>query len=207
MTAGTEPVAARPGTDERSGLPDWLLTTDHKRIGILTIGTALFLFFLFGALALTMRAQLAQPNQHILSPQAYLQFMTMHGTGMITLAITPLALGLGVYLIPLQVGAPRIAAPRVTLLGYYLYVAGAIALIWGFLIPGGASDGWWGYTPLSNSVYTPGPGESLWVAGVFLAATGLLLHGFTVLWTILRMRAPGVTMMRLPVFGWTMLVT
>ena len=128
----------RPATGERSGLPDWLLTTDHKRIGILTIGTALFLFFLFGALALTMRAQLAQPNQHILSPQAYLQFMTMHGTGMITLAITPLALGLGVYLIPLQVGAPRIAAPRVTLLGYYLYVAGAIALIWGFLTPGGA---------------------------------------------------------------------
>ena len=207
MTAGTEPVAAPPATGERSGLPDWLLTTDHKRIGILTISTALFLFFLFGALALTMRAQLAQPNQHILSPQAYLQFMTMHGTGMITLTITPLALGLGVYLIPLQVGAPRIAAPRVTLLGYYLYVAGAIALIWGFLIPGGASDGWWGYTPLSNSIYSPGPGESLWVAGVFLAATGLLLHGFTVLWTIVRMRAPGVTMMRLPVFGWTELVT
>jgi hypothetical protein len=102
--ARTEPVAARPGTDERSGLPDWLLTTDHKRIGILTISTALFLFFLFGALALTMRAQLAQPNQHVLSPQAYLQFMTMHGTGMITLAITPLALGLGVYLIPLTRG-------------------------------------------------------------------------------------------------------
>ena len=134
--------------------------------------------------------------------------MTMHGTGMITLAITPLSLGLGVYLIPLQVGAPRIAAPRVTLLGYYLYVPGAITLIWGFLTPGGAaSDGWWGYTPLSNSVYSPGPGESLWVAGVFLAATGLLLHGFTVLWTMVRMRAPGVTMMRLPVFGWTELVT
>jgi cytochrome c oxidase subunit 1 len=208
MTASVEPVAAPPATEERAGLQDWLLTTDHKRIAILTIGTALVLFFVFGALALTMRAQLAQPDQHILGPQAYLQFMTMHGTGMITLTITPLALGLGVYLIPLQVGAPRIAAPRATLLGYWLYVAGAIALLWGFLTPvGGASDGWWGYTPLSNSIYSPGSGESLWVAGVFLAASGLILHGITVLWTILRMRAPGMTMMRLPVFAWTMLVT
>jgi cytochrome c oxidase subunit 1 len=208
MTATTEPVAAPPATQERDGLPGWLLTTDHKRIGILTIGTALVLFFFFGALALTMRAQLAQPDQHILSPQAYLQFMTMHGTGMITLTITPLALGLGVYLVPLQVGAPRIAVPRIALLGYWLYVAGAVTLIWGFLSPvGGADTGWWGYTPLSNGVYSPGAGQSLWVAGVFLAASGLILHGVTVLWTILRMRAPGMTMMRLPVFSWTQIVT
>ena len=208
MTATTEPVGASPATQERDGLPGWLLTTDHKRIGILTIGTALVLFFFFGALALTMRAQLAQPDQHILSPQAYLQFMTMHGTGMITLTITPLALGLGVYLVPLQVGAPRIAAPRIALLGYWLYVAGAVTLIWSFLSPaGGADTGWWGYTPLSNGVYSPGAGQSLWVAGVFLAASGLILHGVTVLWTILRMRAPGMTMMRLPVFSWTQIVT
>ena len=174
---------------------------------LLTIGTALVLFFFNGAVALTMRAQLAQPDQDILSPQAYLQFMTMHGTGMIAVTITPLALGLGVYLVPLQVGAPRIAAPRATLLGYWLYVAGAIMLIWGFLTPDGAADGWWGYTPLSNTVYSPGPGESLWTAGVFLAATGMTLQGGTTLWTLLRLRAPGVTMMRMPVFCWTQLVT
>jgi cytochrome c oxidase subunit I len=200
-------VYPAPAEEDRDGLPQWLLTTDHKRIGILTIGTALVLFFFNGALALTMRAQLAQPNQDILSPQAYLQFMTMHGTGMIAVTITPLALGLGVYLVPLQIGAPRIAAPRATLLGYWLYVAGAITLIWGFLTPDGASDGWWGYLPLSNSIYSPGPGESLWTAGVFLAATGMVLQGSTTLWTLLRLRAPGVTMIRLPVFCWTQLVT
>ncbi len=208
MTAGLKPVPyPSPADQDRDGLPGWLLTTDHKRIGILTIGTALVLFLFNGALALTMRAQLAQPGQSILNPQLYLRFMTMHGTGMIALTITPLAIGLGVYLVPLQVGAPRIAAPRVTLLGYWLYVCGTIALTWGFVSPYGASAGWWGYTPLSNSVYTPGPGQSLWTAGVFLAATGMISMGCTTLWTMLRMRAPGVTMMRLPVFCWTQLVT
>jgi cytochrome c oxidase subunit I len=208
VTAKIEATAFPPPADDvRDGLPQWLLTTDHKRIGILTIGTALVLFFFNGAVALTMRAQLAQPSQRILSPQAYLQFMTMHGTGMIAVTITPLALGLGVYLVPLQIGAPRIAAPRATLLGYWLYVAGAIVLIWGFLAPHGASAGWWGYLPLSNATYSPGPGESLWTAGVFLAATGMTLQGGTTLWTLLRLRAPGVTMMRLPVFCWTQLVT
>jgi cytochrome c oxidase subunit I len=208
MTTEIRPAVTPPPTPERDGLPDWLLSTDHKRIGMLTVGTALFLFFLFGALALTMRAQLAQPDQHILSPQEYLQFLTEHGTGMIVLVITPLALGLGVYLIPLQIGAPRIAAPRATLLGYWLYVAGAIALIWAFVTPdGGASTGWWGYTPMSSSTNTPGSGQSLWVAGFFLAACGMLLQSLTVLWTIIRMRAPGMTMLRLPVFAWTMLVT
>ena len=196
-----------PADDERDGLPQWLLTTGHKRIGLLTIGTALVLFFFNGALALTMRAQLAQPSQGILSPQAYLQFMTAHGTGMIAVTITPLALGLGVYLIPLQAGAPRIAAPRATLLGYWLYVFGAIALIWAFVTPGGAQDGWWGYTPLSASSYSPGYGMPLWTAGCFLAACGMILQASTTLWTILRMRAPGVTLMRLPVFAWSQLVT
>jgi cytochrome c oxidase subunit 1 len=208
MTARTTLVPyASPADEERDGWPQWLLSTDHKRIGILTVGTSLVLFFFNGAIALTMRAQLAQPGQDILSPQSYLQFMTMHGSGMIAVTITPLALGLGVYLVPLQIGAPRIAAPRATLLGYWLYVAGAIMLIWGFLTPEGASDGWWGYTPLSNSIYTPGPGQSLWAAGMFLAGAGMVLQGATTTWTILRMRAPGVTMMRIPVFTWAQLVT
>jgi cytochrome c oxidase subunit I len=209
MSAPTKlvPYASPAEEGQRDGLPQWLLTTDHKRIGLMTLGTALVLFLFNGSIALTMRAQLAQPSQDILGPQAYLQFMTMHGTGMVALTITPLALGLGVYLVPLQVGAPRIAAPRVTLLGYWLYVFGAITLIWGFAVPGGAATGWWGYTPLSNVIYSPGPGQSLWTAGVFLAAAGMILMGATTLWTLLRMRAPGITMMRIPVFSWTQLVT
>jgi cytochrome c oxidase subunit 1 len=200
-------VYPSPAGEERDGLPQWLLATDHKRIALMQFGTAFVLFLFQGALALTMRAQLAQPGMHILSPQSYLQFMTMHGTGMIALSVTPFALALGVYLVPLQLGAPRIAAPRATLLGYWLYVSGAIFLIWGFLAPDGASDGWWGYTPLSNTVYSPGAGESLWTAGVFLAAAGMVLQGATTLWTILRLRAPGLAMMRMPVFTWAQLVT
>jgi cytochrome c oxidase subunit 1 len=206
MTA--EPaVTAAPGPKQTDGLVGWLQSTDHKRIGILTLGTAFVMFLFDGLLGLAMRAQLARPGQHILSAQQYNQVFTMHGTGMIGLAITPFALGLGVYLIPLQVGAPRIAAPRLTLLGYWCYVLGAVTLVWAFLTPDGAAAGWWGYTPLSSSIYSPGPGMSLWVAGVFLAACGMILQGATVLWTILRLRAPGVTMLRMPVFAWTMVVT
>jgi cytochrome c oxidase subunit 1 len=210
VSAPARPVRyPSPADDEdRDGLPQWLLSTDHKRIGLLTIGTALVEFLFSGALALTMRAQLAQPSQDILSPQQYLQFMTAHGTGMIALTVTPLAIGLGVYLVPLQVGAPRTAAPRATLLGYWLYVFGAIALLWAFVTPtGGADDGWWGYTPLSSTTYSPGDGMSLWTAGVFLAASGMILMSATTLWTALRMRAPHVTMLRLPVFTWTQIVT
>jgi cytochrome c oxidase subunit I len=203
----TTAVAATARRSEPGGLAGWLLTADHKRIGILILATGFVMFLFDGLLGLTMRAQLAQPGQHILDAQQYNEFFTMHGTGMIAVSITPFALGLGVYLIPLMVGAPRIAAPRLTLFGYWLYVLGAIMLIWAFLIPGGAAAGWWGYTPLASSVYSPGPGMDLWVAGVFLAASGMIVHGGTVLWTILRMRAPGMTMLRLPVFTWMMLVT
>jgi cytochrome c oxidase subunit 1 len=193
--------------EKRADALEWLVSTDHKRIGLLLLGTALALFALFGAVALTMRSQLALPAQHILSPQLYDQLFTLHGTGMIALAITPFALGLGVYLVPLQIGAPMIAAPRLTLLGYWLYVCGAVSILLAALVPQGAQDGWWGYTPLANTVFSPGTGMDLWTLGVFLAACGMLTLSGTVTWTILTMRAPGVTLMRMPVFTWSMLVT
>jgi cytochrome c oxidase subunit 1 len=200
-------TAAAAAPREPVGLIGWLMTTDHKRIGILTLATGFVMFLFDGVLGLTMRAQLARPGQHILNTQQYNLFVTMHGTGMISVSITPFALGLGGYLVPLQVGAPRIAAPRVTLLGYWLGVAGALLLVWGFLTPDGAAAGWWGYTPLSTTTYSPGAGMALWIAGVFLAASGMICQGATVLWTLLRMRAPGMTMLRMPVFSWTMVVT
>ena len=196
-----------PADEERDGLPQWLVTTDHKRIGLLILGTSLVLFYEFGALAMTMRSQLAFPSQHLLGNQAYNQIFTMHGTGMIALVVTPIAFGLGVYLVPLMIGAPTIAAPRVTLLGYWLYVVGALALLLGAALPGGAASGWWGYTPLANGTYSPGAGMNLWVIGVSLAACGMLLLSGTVAWTILTRRAPGMTMMHMPVFCWSMLVT
>ena len=198
--------SAAPQAADRDSAFDWLVTTDHKRIGLLTLGTALALLFVMGALALVMRAQLAQPDQHVLSPQQYNQFFTMHGTGMISLVITPFAIGFGVYLIPLQVGAPTIAAPRVALLGFWLYLCGAVGLLGGFALSG-AADSWWSYLPLASTRFSPGAGEDLWIIGVFLAAAGMILLAGTVLWTMLRLRAPGVTMLRLPVFAWTMVVT
>ncbi|HEY9242602.1 MAG TPA: cbb3-type cytochrome c oxidase subunit I [Streptosporangiaceae bacterium] len=200
------PPLARPAA-RRADRMEWLVSTDHKRIGLLIIGTSLVLFYAFGALAMTMRTQLARPDQHLLSNQQYNQVMTLHGSGMIALVVTPIALGLGVYLVPLMIGAPSIAAPRATLLGYWLYVGGALAIILGCAVPGGAASGWWSYIPLANGKYSPGTGQNLWTAGVTLAAAGMLIISGTVAWTILTRRAPGMSMMRLPVFVWSELVT
>jgi cytochrome c oxidase subunit 1 len=203
----TQPRPLAEPAAERADRFEWLVTTDHKRIGLLLVGTSLVLFYVFGAVAMTMRTQLARPDQHLLSPQLYNQLFTLHGTGMIALVVTPIALGLGVYLVPLQIGAPTIAGPRVTLLGYWLYIGGALSIILGCAMPDGADSGWWGYIPLANSVYSPGAGQNLWILGVVLAACGMLLLSASLTWTILTRRAPGMTMMRLPVFTWSMLVT
>jgi cytochrome c oxidase subunit 1 len=195
--------AAAPG-----GAAAWLTTTDHKRIALLTIGTAVVLLFAMGALALTMRAQLALPGMGFLSSQTYDELFTVHGSGMIFLVVTPLAIGFGVYLVPLQVGAPAIAAPRATFLGYAAYVAGAVALLSGFATTtGAASNAWTAYTPLSSSRFSPGPGTDLWIVGTFLAGSGMLLMAATTLWTALRLRAPGMSLMRMPVFSWSMVAT
>jgi cytochrome c oxidase subunit I len=198
-------LAAR---SEPSGLLGWATSRDHKRLGLMVIGTALLLFLVNGALALTMRAQLAQPDGKVVASETYDQLFTIHGSGMIYLVVTPIAIGLGVYVVPLQVGSPVIAAPRATLLGYWLYLFGAICILSGFLTANGASDnGWTAYTPLSTSRYSPGAGTDLWIVGTFLATVGVMLLSGTVLWTLLRLRAPHMTMLRLPVFSWSQLVS
>jgi cytochrome c oxidase subunit 1 len=190
------------------GVIGWVTSADHKRVGLLTIGTAMGFFFLMGVLALLMRAQLAQPDQQFLTASEYDQIFTVHGSGMIYLALTPFALGFGVYLVPLQVGAPAIAAPRTAALGYWLYVFGGAVLLSGFATSGGAaSDGWSEYVPLSGSTYTTGAGVDLWVAGVFLSTVGMMLQGGAVLWTALGKRGRGVTLRRMPIFTWSMVAT
>lgn len=190
------------------GLVALVSTRDHKQIGLMIIGTALVLLFAEGALALVMRAQLAQPGQHIVSAKVYDELFTAHGAGMIYLVLTPIALGIGVYLVPLQTGSPFIAAPRVALLGFWLYIAGALCMYSGYLTGnGGGADGWYSYPPLSDAVYTPGEGMTVWVAGVFVTAVAMVLLSGCVLWTALRLRAPGMTLLRLPVFTWSMIVT
>lgn len=205
-TVATGPRRVLPDSSLRTG--GWLSTSDHKRIAILTMITALVLFFGMGALALVMRAQLAQPDLHILSPRVYNQFFTIHGSGMIYLVFTPFAMAFGMYLVPLQVGAPAIAAPRAAMLGFWLYLLGAVAILTGFAVIGGAaSSGWTAYVPLSDSVYSPGHGEALWIFGTFCAATGMILMAATILWTAIFKRGPTMTMLRMPVFTWSMVAT
>ncbi len=186
----------------------WLFTTDHKRIAILTGGTALVIFFGMGILALLMRSQLAQPGLSIVNRSTYNQLLTIHGSGMIYLAITPFAMAMGVYLVPLQIGAPAIAAPRLVMLGYWLYAVGAVAVLSGFGVAGGAaSSGWTAYVPLSDSQHSPGWGTNLWLFGVFVAAVGMILMAGAILWTILFRRAPSMAMLRMPVFTWSMVAS
>lgn len=192
---------------ERTGLPGWLTTTDHKRIALLTMGTSLVLLLVFGILALVMRAQLAQPEQHLVSNQTYNELFTLHGSGMIYLVLTPLAAGMGLYLVPLQIGAPMVAAPKACLWSYWTYVLGALIILLSAATLGGPSDGWYSYTPLSDSQYTPGYGMDLWILGVMLAVGAMMVMSAAVLWTALRMRAPGMSLLRMPVFTWSEVVT
>ena len=204
---GRPRTAATPGLAQR-GILSWMFTTDHKRIGILTFATALVLMFGFAGLAFAMRAQLAIPNNDILSSHVYNEFFTIHGSGMIYLCITPLAIALGVYLVPLQVGAPAIAAPRLCLAGYWLYVAGALFIIGGFLTEYGAADfGWYAYTPLSTETYSPGHGMFLWIFGVFVAALGMIFMAACTLWTAIRRRAPEMGLFQMPLMTWSNVVT
>lgn len=186
----------------------WLTTTDHKRIAALMLSTAMVLLFAMGALAMAMRTQLGQPGWKMMDNDTYNQLFTIHGSGMIYLVITPIALAAGLYLVPLQVGAPSVAAPRTTMFGFWLYVVGAATVLSGFLTTDGAAkEGWTAYTPLSSARFSPGVGTDLWIAGNFAATTGLILIGGTVLWTALLKRTPGMTMLRIPVFTWSMVAT
>ncbi|WP_345472533.1 cytochrome c oxidase subunit I [Actinoallomurus oryzae] len=202
MSTTTEEAAATAGARA------WLTTTDHKRIAILVGGTALVIFFAMGILALLMRYQLAWARNHFLAAHEYNEVFTIHGSGMIYLVVTPFALAMGLYLVPLQIGASTVAAPRLTMLGYWLYLFGAIAMLGGFALATGAADtGWTAYMPLSNSVYSPGSGQDVWILGVFLSTVGMIFIGATVLWTVMFLRAPGMTMLRLPVFTWATVAT
>ncbi len=204
MSTQTAVAAARAPR----GLLAWVATTDHKRIALRIVGAALIFFVAGGLIALVMRSQLADPGAQLVGRDTYNQLFTMHGSTMIYLVVTPVALALGVYLVPLQVGAADIAGPRLTLFGHWLIVAGGLTMYSGFLTDHGAGKaGWTGYVPLSASQGTPGTGMDLWIIGVLLAALGSFVLGATVLATVLKFRAPGMTMLRLPVFSWTMVAT
>jgi cytochrome c oxidase subunit 1 len=185
-----------------------LRTTDHKLIGIMYLVGSFVFFVLGGLMALVMRAELARPGLQFLSTEQYNQLFTMHGTLMLLFFATPLAFGFANYIVPLQIGAPDVAFPRLNAFAFWLFIFGASLATAGFLVPGGAPDfGWTAYAPLSRAEHTPGVGPDMWVVGLIISGLGTILGAVNIITTILTMRAPGMTMFRLPIFVWNMLFT
>ncbi|HEX8510280.1 MAG TPA: cbb3-type cytochrome c oxidase subunit I, partial [Propionibacteriaceae bacterium] len=165
-------------------------------------------FFFGGLLALGIRAELAFPGLQYLSFEVYNQYFTMHGTIMLLFFATPLFAAFANAIMPLQIGAPDVAFPRLNMFSYWLYLFGALMTCSSFLSPdGAASFGWTAYTPLSDVVHSPGVGGDLWVMGIYLAGLGTILGSVNFITTILTMRAPGMTMFRMPIFTWNIFVT
>src|SRR4029077_20278724 len=161
-----------------------------------------------GAMALLMRAELAVPGQQFLSNEQYNQLFTMHGTIMLLLYATPILFGFANYIVPLQIGSPDVAFPRLNAFSFWAFLFGGLTVLSGFLTPGGAADfGWFAYTPLSDAIHSPGFGADLWITGLILAGLGTILGGVNFITTIVCLRAPGMTMFRMPVFTWSIFVT
>ncbi|MDD7968096.1 aa3-type cytochrome oxidase subunit I [Actinomycetospora lemnae] len=204
VTPPHPPRRARPG----AGLIRMLSTTDPKDIAILYLITSFGFFLIGGLMALLMRAELAQPGLQILSVDQYNQLFTMHGTIMLLLYATPILFGFANYIVPLQIGAPDVAFPRLNAFSYWLFLFGGLIVISGFVTPdGAASAGWYAYTPLSDIPYTPRLGQDLWAVGLVVSGLGTILGAVNFVTTIACMRAPGMTMFRMPIFTWNILVT
>ncbi|MGN9788810.1 cytochrome c oxidase subunit I, partial [Nonomuraea sp. ZG12] len=186
----------------------WLTTTDHKVIGYLYLITSFGFFLAAGVMAVIIRAELVQPGMQLVDAQQYNQLFTMHGTIMLLLFATPLFAGFANVIMPLQIGAPDVAFPRLNAVAYWLFLFGGLIAVAGFFTPGGAADfGWFGYTPLSTATYSPGVGGDLWIMGLALSGLGTILGSVNFITTIIGMRAPGMTMFRMPIFCWNVLLT
>ncbi|MFD3421963.1 aa3-type cytochrome oxidase subunit I [Streptomyces decoyicus] len=211
MTAVQQTESLPPARRRKSAgrvVVDWLTTTDHKTIGTLYLSTSFGFFMVGGLLALAIRAELARPGLQILSNEQFNQAFTMHGTIMLLMFATPLFAGFANWIMPLQIGAPDVAFPRLNMFAYWLYLFGSLIALCAFITPDGAADfGWTAYTPLSGPLRTPGIGGDLWVMGLAFSGFGTILGSVNFITTIICMRAPGMTMFRMPIFTWNILLT
>ncbi|WP_089245951.1 cytochrome c oxidase subunit I [Asanoa hainanensis] len=207
-----KPIVTRPWPvrDQPHGnaLSRLIRTTDAKQIGILYLTTSLGFFVAGGIMALLMRAELARPGMQFLSPEQYNQLFTMHGTIMLLLFATPILFAFANFVVPLQIGAPDVAFPRLNAFAYWLYLFGGSLVLLGFLTPSGAADfGWFAYTPLSDVENSPGIGPNMWVIGLIISGLGTILGAVNMITTVVTLRAPGMTMFRMPIFTWNILIT
>jgi cytochrome c oxidase subunit 1 len=195
----------------RGGLYEWLTTTDHKKIGVMYVINSFLFFLIGGVFALGVRAELARPGLQIFQNEhLYNEFFSMHATVMIFLFVIPILAGLGNYAVPLMIGAPDMAFPRINALSFWMLPLAGILLLAGFLSPdGAAAAGWTSYPPLTEvgPLKSPGFGQDLWLVSLTLIGTSSILGGINFIVTIFKMRAPGMTLFRMPIMVWTILVT
>jgi len=209
LTDATTPVdVRRPSPGPGAKLAKVLTTTDHKTIGLLYLCTSFGFFLLAGAMAMIIRAELAQPGLDLVSPEQYNQLFTIHGTIMMFLFAPPAAFGFANFIMPLQIGAPDMSFPRLNAFAYWLYLFGGLTVVAGFLTPeGAAAFGWYAYAPLNDVIRSPSLGADLWILGLLTSGLGTILGAVNFITTIITLRAPGMTMFRMPIFTWNILVT
>src|SRR6201987_5197007 len=210
IALGALDQAARP-LGER--LHDWIVTVDHKRLGILYILYALFFFVVGGIEAIIIRVQLIVPHKHFVSPQVFNRMMTMHGTTMIFFMVMPILFGFGTYLIPLMIGARDMAFPRLNAFGFWMTAFGGLLLYFSFIGgnglygAGNAPDvGWWAYAPLTSRAFAVGHSADYWTIALLVSGFGSISTAVNIIATILCMRCPGMLLSRMPLLAWLNLV-
>ncbi|MDH6131911.1 cytochrome c oxidase subunit 1 [Kitasatospora sp. MAA4] len=209
MTAvATEPVDGGVRVRRGRAVLRWVTSTDHKMIGNLYLATSFGFFLIGGILAMLMRAELMRPGLQFFTNEQYNQLFTLHGTIMLLLFATPTFVGFANAIMPLQIGAPDVAFPRLNAFTYWAFLLGALMVLSGFLTAqGAASFGWFAYAPLNGPVFSPGSGSDLWTMGLVVAGVGTILGAVNFITTITCLRAPGMTLFRMPIFTWNVLFT
>ncbi len=191
---------------ETKGWKAWLFTVDHKKLGLM-YGVSAFFFFIVGGLeALAIRLQLAAPNGKVLSADLYNQMFTMHATTMVFLFVMPMAAAFANYFIPLQIGARDVAFPRINAFGFWCFLFGGIFLNTSWLLGGAADGGWFMYAPNSSVLFSPSHGIDFWALGLQITGIASLTGAINLIVTVLNMRAPGMSLMKMPIFTWLVLV-
>lgn len=204
-TAVHEPAGERLSTME--SLHDWVATVDHKKIGIMYVLMSVVFLIIAGLEAILMRLQLLQPNLSLVPPDTFNQLFTMHGTTMVFFVGMPILIGVGNFVVPLQIGARDMAFPRLNAFGFWATLFGGLLVYFSFATGGGPNFGWFAYSPLTERTFARGPAADFWTLGLLVSGIGTLTAGINFIATILGMRAPGMTMRKLPFFTWSVLWT
>ena len=209
---GSEPISMRfprifPRPKSDYGIWSWIGTVDHKRIGTLYAVTSFLWFIVGGIEALLMRVQLSQADNTWMDPELYNQLFTMHGTTMVFLVVMPLSAAFFNWLVPLQIGARDVAFPRLNALSFWIFLFGSLFLNFSWFVGDAPNGGWFGYAPNSHTAYNPTDGMTYWVIGLNILGIASIAAGLNFIVTILNMRAPGMTLTKMPVFTWMTFVT